>query len=109
MVISRGTRGFGGGLDNCTGRSDPTRHRKVVAGGGRTKVMVVTDGVGVTFGALIESAQKAEVHVAESNLAQLRVPRRRGKPRTRPQLLAKFTGSIGKMRFVGQISTASAD
>lgn len=47
--------------------------------------MLVTDGQGVPIGALLESAQKSEVGLAEPTLATVRVPRARGRPRTRPR------------------------
>ena len=57
-----------------------------------TKLMVVTDGAGVPVGALIESAQKAEIRLAEATLARVRVARPRGRPRTRPGTLVADKG-----------------
>ena len=47
--------------------------------------MLVTDGEGLPIGLLIESAQKSEVRLAEATLATVRVARRRGRARTRPE------------------------
>lgn len=57
-----------------------------------TKVMVVTDGAGIPLGALVASAQKAEVHLAEPTLERIRVPRRHGRPRKRPHTLVADKG-----------------
>jgi transposase len=46
--------------------------------------MLVADGTGIPLGALVESAQKSEVRLAEPTLATVRVPRARGRPRSRP-------------------------
>ncbi len=45
-----------------------------------TKVMMVIDGAGIPLATLVESAQKAEVHLAEPVLDAIRVPRTRGRP-----------------------------
>lgn len=50
-----------------------------------TKWMVLVDGQGIPLGALLASAAPAEVTLAETTLAQVRVPRRRGRPRKNPQ------------------------
>jgi transposase len=55
-------------------------------------VMVVADGGGIPIGALVESAQKAEVKLAESTLATVKVPRARGRPRTRPKEMVADKG-----------------
>ena len=48
--------------------------------------MLVVDGHGLPMGALLASAQQAEVQLAEATLGQIRVPRpSRGRPRTRPK------------------------
>lgn len=52
-----------------------------------TKIMAVTDGGGLPIGVLVESAQKAEVRLAEATLETVCVVRRRGRPRTRPERL----------------------
>ncbi|PAP76235.1 hypothetical protein BSZ37_07150 [Rubrivirga marina] len=46
--------------------------------------MLVADGDGMPIGLLVESAQVAEVRLAEPTLATVRVARPRGRPRTRP-------------------------
>lgn len=48
--------------------------------------MLVVDEGGTPLGALLASAQQAEVTLAEATLAQVRIPRpARGRPRTRPK------------------------
>ena len=47
--------------------------------------MLVTDGGGIPLGALVESAQKAEVKLADSTLATVKVSRPKGRPRNRPK------------------------
>jgi len=54
--------------------------------------MLVTDGQGVPIGALVHSAQPSEVCLAEATLKTVRVPRRRGRPRTRPHTLVADKG-----------------
>jgi hypothetical protein len=49
--------------------------------------MAVTDGNGLPIGVLVESAQKAEVRLAEATLETVSVARQRGRPRTRPERL----------------------
>lgn len=46
--------------------------------------MVVVDGTGVPLGIQLGSASPAEVKLAESTLAQISVPQKRGRPRQRP-------------------------
>ncbi len=48
-----------------------------------TKIMAVVDAQGLPLGLLVASAQEAEISLAEPTLATIRVPRRRGRPRTR--------------------------
>jgi transposase len=51
-----------------------------------TKWMVVVDGSGIPLGSQITSASPAEVTLAESTLAQIKVPRKgRGRPKQKPQ------------------------
>jgi len=57
-----------------------------------SKVMLVTDGQGVPIGASVHSAQPAEIRLAEETLATVWVPRRRGRPRTRPRTLVADKG-----------------
>ena len=54
--------------------------------------MVVTDGAGIPLGTLVASAQQAEVHLARATLSRVRVPRGRGRPRTRPRSLVADKG-----------------
>lgn len=49
--------------------------------------MVVADGHGLPLGLYVASAQPHESQLAESTLAMVKVPRRRGRPRTRPKEL----------------------
>jgi len=54
-----------------------------------TKWMLVTDGNGLPLGFHLDSAQKAEVNLAEQTLAQVHVQGKAGRPKTRPvQLVA---------------------
>ena len=50
-----------------------------------TKWMVLVDGQGIPLGAFLASASPHEVTLAETTLAQVKVPRRRGRPRQNPQ------------------------
>jgi len=50
-----------------------------------TKWMVLVDGRGLPLGALLESASPAEVTLAEATLAEVKVPRPRGRPRQKPE------------------------
>lgn len=52
-----------------------------------TKWMMVVDGQGTPLGALLASAQVAEVKLAQSTLETIKVRQRRGRPRTRPAKL----------------------
>jgi hypothetical protein len=49
--------------------------------------MVVADGHGLPIGLPVASAQPHESRLAESTLATVKVPQRRGRPRTRPKEL----------------------
>lgn len=57
-----------------------------------TKVMVITDGGGIPLATLVDSAQKAEVRLADATLEQVKVPRRCGRPRKRPRSLVADKG-----------------
>jgi len=46
--------------------------------------MVLVDGKGIPLGVLLASASPHEVTLAEATLAQVKVPRRRGRPRNKP-------------------------
>ena len=50
-----------------------------------TKWMVLVDGQGVPLGVRLESASPGEATLAESTLAEVRVPRRKGRPRQKPE------------------------
>jgi transposase len=50
--------------------------------------MLVTDGQGIPLSVYVDSAQPNERRLVEATLSRLRVPQRRGRPRTRPGLLA---------------------
>lgn len=58
--------------------------------------MIVVDGHGIPLGLLVASAQKAEVRLAESTLATVRVPQPRGRPRNRPRTLVADKGYDSK-------------
>ncbi len=57
-----------------------------------TKWMVLVDGKGIPLGVLLESASPAEVTLAEATLAEVRVPRPRGRPREKPQRVIADAG-----------------
>ena len=54
--------------------------------------MVVADGHGLPIGLHVASAQPHESRLAESTLATVKVPQRRGRPRTRPKALVAGRG-----------------
>jgi len=54
--------------------------------------MLVTDGQGIPIGGTVASARPAEIRLAEATLKTVRVPRRHGRPRTRPQTLVADKG-----------------
>jgi transposase len=49
--------------------------------------MVVADGHGLPIGLYVDSAQPQESQLADATLVTVRVPQRRGRPRTRPKEL----------------------
>jgi len=49
--------------------------------------MLVTDGQGIPLSLHVDSAQPNERKLVEATLARLRIPQRRGRPRTRPLVL----------------------
>ena len=57
-----------------------------------TKWMVLVDGEGVPLGALLASATPHEIGFAEATLAQVKVPRLRGRPRTKPRRIIADKG-----------------
>jgi transposase len=50
-----------------------------------SKLMLAVEHQGVPIGGLVASAQPAEVKLAEPTLATVKVPRAKGRPRTRPK------------------------
>ncbi len=50
-----------------------------------TKWMVLVDGGGLPLGVRLESASPGEVTLAEATLAEVKVPRPKGRPRTKPK------------------------
>jgi len=50
-----------------------------------TKWMVLVDGGGLPLGVRLESASPGEVTLAEATLAEVKVPRPKGRPRQRPK------------------------
>ena len=57
-----------------------------------TKRMLVVDGNGIPLALSISRAGRAEVKLARETLERVRVPRRRGRPKKRPERLADRTG-----------------
>jgi transposase len=57
-----------------------------------TKWMLVADGNGLPIGFHLDSANRAEVRLAEQTLDTIRVARARGRPKQRPQLLVADRG-----------------
>jgi transposase len=53
-----------------------------------SKVMLVVEGHGLPIGLHLASAQPHELTLAGETLKSIRVPQRRGRPRTRPKALA---------------------
>lgn len=49
--------------------------------------MIVADGNGLPIGLHLDSAQHHEIRLAEPTLQSIRVPQKRGRPRTRPKEL----------------------
>jgi transposase len=54
--------------------------------------MVATDGEGTPLAFLLAAANHAEVKLAPATLERIRVPRRRGRPRKRPEELVADRG-----------------
>ena len=50
-----------------------------------TKWMVLVDGQGLPLGVRLESASPGEATLAEATLQEVRVPRRKGRPRQKPE------------------------
>ncbi len=54
--------------------------------------MLVVDNQGIPLGALVASAQRAEISLAEATFDTVKVPRGRGCPRSRPRELVADRG-----------------
>jgi transposase len=54
--------------------------------------MVLVDGQGLPLGIRLESASPSEVTLAEATLAEVRVPRRQGRPRQKPERIIADRG-----------------
>jgi transposase len=74
------------GWQFCAGEKGGSAVGKTNVGKG-SKVMIVADGHGLPIGLHVASAQPHESTLAEATLATVKVPRRRGRPRTRPREL----------------------
>ena len=57
-----------------------------------TKLMLMVDNGGIPIGALVASAQRAEINLAEATLATVRVSQDLGRPRSRPKELVADRG-----------------
>ncbi len=68
----------------CLGQKRGLAVGKTKRGKG-TKWMLLVDGKGIPLGILLASASPHEVTSAEATLAQVKVPRPRGRPRQRPE------------------------
>jgi hypothetical protein len=79
------------GRQLCSGEKGGEAVGKTKRGKG-TKWMVLGDGQGVPLGVRLESASPAEVTLADATLAEVRVPRRRGRPRQRPKRVVADRG-----------------
>ena len=74
------------GRQLCAGENRGSGVGNTKSGKGST-VLVVADGHGVPSGLYVDSAQPHESQLADVTLATIRVPQKRGRPRTRPQEL----------------------
>ena len=88
-VGSRPTRPFAVGRDLfgrkfCSCKKGGLAVGKTKRGKG-TKWMLLVDGQGIPLGVLLASASPHEAPLAEATLAQVKVPRPRGRPRQRPR------------------------
>jgi transposase len=54
--------------------------------------MVLVDGQGLPLGVRLESASPSEVTLAEATLAEVRVPRAKGRPRQKPTRIIAYRG-----------------
>jgi transposase len=72
------------GRQFCSSKKGGSGVGKTKRGKG-TKWMVLVDGEGIPLGVRLESASPNEVTLAEATLAQVRVPRSKGRPRQKPE------------------------
>jgi transposase len=72
------------GRQLCSGEKRGEAVGKTKRGKG-TKWMVLVDGQGLPLGVRLESASPSEVNLAEATLAEVRVPRPKGRPRQKPE------------------------
>ena len=102
MASSHGARShaslLAGGVAGRTGAVmaamvENVQKRKTKRGKG-TKWMVLVDGEGLPLGVRLESASPAEVTLAENTLAEVRVPRPKGRPRQRPERVIADRGCV---------------
>ena len=70
--------------------------------------MLVVDNQGIPLGALVVSAQRAEISLAEATLATVRVPRVRGRPRSRPRELVADRGYDSEATILEHSETGCA-
>lgn len=59
--------------------------------------MLLTDGEGIPLSIYVESAQPNERRLVDATMARVRVPQPRGRPRTRPHVIAadrNFDGEV---------------
>jgi transposase len=75
------------GRELCSRKKGGSGIGKTKVGKG-SKVMLVVDGNGLPIGLHLASAQPHEITLAAQTLKTIRVPQKRGRPRTRPQALA---------------------
>ena len=68
----------------CSGEKRGEAVGKTKRGKG-TKWMVLVDGQGLPLGVRLESASPGEATLAEATLAEVRVPRPKGRPRQKPE------------------------
>lgn len=75
------------GRELCSRKKGGSGIGKTKVGKG-SKVMLVVDGHGLPIGLHLDSAQPHEITLADQTLKTIRVPQKRGRPRTRPHALA---------------------
>ena len=86
-VGRRGSAKVGGELPRWQLRSRQKRGAAVgkTKRGKGTKWMVLVDGDGLPLGVRLESPSPHEVKLADANLAEVKVPRAKGRPRQKPE------------------------